>query len=127
MLEILHPHDTQLNEAMNNAFSYVAPKNKNDSRSMELMSRISMVIGMHNIGKYNFMKRFVTNMEMTDENQFMNSLRKEDLKKRKKQLQQKESTTTTNWETIENFRPFIWNIRKKGAEKSCENLGKFEY
>ena len=89
MVEILHPHDTQLNEAMNNAFSYVAPKNKNYSRSMELMSRISMVIGMHNIGKYNFMKGFVTSLEMTDKNQFMNSLRKEDLKKGKKQLQQK--------------------------------------
>ena len=119
MLEVLHPHDTQLNEAMNNAFSYVAPKNKNYSRSMELNTRISMVIGMHNVGKYNFMKRLVTELEMTDKNQFLNSLRKEDRKKTRKQIQQKKPAV--RGKRVQKRKVAMLNYRKKEVHAIAKN------
>ena len=49
--EMLHELDTQICEAINNALTFLAPKNKNFSRTKSLLYRIAHVIGMHNEGQ----------------------------------------------------------------------------
>jgi len=52
-----HPYDTQTNEALNQVIATVAPKNVCYSGSISLMSRIAIVIGIHNYGHSNFFDR----------------------------------------------------------------------
>ena len=54
LLESLHPFDTQLNEALNNVIARYAPKNRTYGTTMSLSYRIFMVVGIHNLGHYQF-------------------------------------------------------------------------
>jgi len=49
-----HPFDTQTNKAWNQAIATVAPKNVCYSSSGSLFSRVTMVIGIHSLGKDSF-------------------------------------------------------------------------
>ncbi len=49
-----HPHDTQTNEALNQANAVVAPKSVCYSGTISLYNRIALVIGIHNMGHYYF-------------------------------------------------------------------------
>jgi len=49
-----HPHDTQTNEALNQAIANIAPKSVCYSGNISLFSRIALVIGTHNMGYYEF-------------------------------------------------------------------------
>ena len=49
-----HPYDTQTNEALNQVIATVTPKSVCYSGSISLFSRIALVIGIHNMGYYNF-------------------------------------------------------------------------
>jgi hypothetical protein len=55
-----HPHDTQTNEALNQAIAVVAPKSVCYSGTISLFSRIALVIGIHNMGYYNFFHTLFT-------------------------------------------------------------------
>ena len=46
--EMLHELDTQIYEAVNNALTFLAPKNKNFAQTNSLEYRIGHVISMHN-------------------------------------------------------------------------------
>ena len=52
--ESLHPYDTQSNEAMNQSVSKYAPKNKSYGASMSLATRVSVAIGVFNLGHYQY-------------------------------------------------------------------------
>jgi len=49
-----HPHDTQTNEALNQAIANVAPKSVCYSGTISLNSCIAIVIGIHNLGLHAF-------------------------------------------------------------------------
>ena len=53
LLECLHPFDTQLNESLNNVVARYAPKNRTYGTTMSLSNRISIVVGIHNMGHLN--------------------------------------------------------------------------
>jgi len=55
-----HPYDTQTNEALNQVIATVALKSVCYSGSISLLSRIALVIGIHNRGYYNFFYRIVS-------------------------------------------------------------------
>ena len=55
-MESLHCHDTQLNEALNSLVAKYAPKNRSYGTTMSLNNRISIVIGIHNLGHYRYWK-----------------------------------------------------------------------
>ena len=55
--ESLHPFNTQINESLHHVISKYVPKHKNYSTTMSLSNRISIVIGIHNLGHYCFWKR----------------------------------------------------------------------
>jgi hypothetical protein len=55
-----HPHDTQTNEALNQAIAVVAPKSVCYSGTVSLYSRIALVIGIHNMGYYYFFHALFT-------------------------------------------------------------------
>ena len=55
--EIAHAHDTQVNESLNNLVSWFAQKNKVYCSSGSLRNRISMAIGIHSVGHYEFFTR----------------------------------------------------------------------
>ena len=87
--EMMHGSNTQTNEGLNNAIAYVAPKNRNYSKSRELMIRVSLVAGCHNLGKFGFIKRVIDRMHFQNEpSAFLNLLRDEDKAKVKKQKNQ---------------------------------------
>jgi rubrerythrin len=48
--EVAHPYDTNVNEALNNIISWLAPKNKNYCLSHSLINRISVAICIYNMG-----------------------------------------------------------------------------
>ena len=52
--ECLHPYDTQVNEALHHVVAKYAPKTRNYSSTMSLNNRISIAIGVHNMGHFNF-------------------------------------------------------------------------
>ena len=52
--EMMHFFDTQICEAINNALTFTAPKNKNFSRTRSLEYRKCHVIGTHNDGHLDF-------------------------------------------------------------------------
>ena len=58
--EMMHKFDTQICEALNNALTFYAPKNKTFSRSHSLEYRKCHVIGIHNDGIDNFYKEVFT-------------------------------------------------------------------
>ena len=49
-----HPFDTQTNEVINQAIANVAPKSVCYSGTVSLMSRVALVVGMHNMGHVEF-------------------------------------------------------------------------
>jgi len=49
-----HPHDTQTNEALNQAIANVAPKSMCYSGTYSLNSCIGVIIGVHNLGIHDF-------------------------------------------------------------------------
>jgi hypothetical protein len=55
-----HPHDTQTNEALNQAIAKVAPKSVCYSGTVSLYSRVALVIGIHNMGYYYFFHALFT-------------------------------------------------------------------
>jgi hypothetical protein len=55
-----HPHDTQTNEALNQAIAVVAPKRVCYSSNISLYNRIALVIRIHNMGYYNFFDALFT-------------------------------------------------------------------
>ena len=55
--ESLHPFDTQLNESLNNVVAKYAPKNRTYATSMSLSNRVMIVVGIHNMGHYNYWKK----------------------------------------------------------------------
>ena len=57
LIEMLHPFTTQLNESLNMRAAETAPKCKNYSRTASLDYRISIVVGVHNIGSHDFFQR----------------------------------------------------------------------
>ena len=69
--QVLHNFNTQLNESLNNKITYLAPKNRNYSKSMELPTRVSLAIGMHNLGEDNFTRRIMDVMDIDRPNQFL--------------------------------------------------------
>jgi len=84
-----HPHDTQTKEALNQAIANVAPKSMCYSGTVSLNSRIAIVIGMHNLGLYEFFASLSTKvgMQMTPVwSRFLHSKKKE--KEWKKNYQQ---------------------------------------
>ena len=54
LMELLHPFDTQLNEALNNVVARYAPKNRTYATTMSLSNRIAIVIGIHNMGHLSY-------------------------------------------------------------------------
>ena len=52
LLEVAHGTDTLVDESLNNAISWVAPKNKTYSTSQSLMNRISLAVGINGLGIY---------------------------------------------------------------------------
>ena len=50
LVESLHGFTTNGNEALNNIVAHYAPKNRTYSTTMSLSNRISIVVGVHNIG-----------------------------------------------------------------------------
>ena len=57
--EMMHYFDTQICEAINNALTFCAPKNKNFSRTRSLEYRKCHVIGTHNDGHSEFYKNIL--------------------------------------------------------------------
>jgi hypothetical protein len=51
-----HPFDTQTNEAINQAIANVAPKSVCYSGTVSLMSRVALVVGVHNMGHIDFFR-----------------------------------------------------------------------
>ena len=84
--KVVHNYNTQKNEGLNTSVSIVSPKNKNYSKSTELCTRISLVAGIQNVGKYAFVKRLTEKFQLAREpTAFLNYLRTEDKAKEKKQ------------------------------------------
>ena len=54
LIESMHEFDTQLNEALNNVVARYAPKNRTYGTTMSLSNRISIVIGIHNMGHLSY-------------------------------------------------------------------------
>ena len=89
LTEVLHGHNTQLNEGLNTSVSMMAPKYKNFSRTSELATRVAMVVGCHNLGKYRFIKRVIDKMNFVNEpTAFLELLRLEDNNKIKRRERQ---------------------------------------
>ena len=89
LTEVMHCHNTQLNEGLNTSVSMMAPKYKNYSRSSELATRVAMTVGCHNLGKYAFLKRVIDRLDFVNEPKaFLDSLGFEDRKKSKKRDRQ---------------------------------------
>ena len=84
-----HPHDTQTNEALNQAIANVAPKSVCYSGTNSLNSRIGIIIGVHNMGLYSFFGYLfnAVGMKMTEVlSDFLK--RKQHKKERKKSYQE---------------------------------------
>eukprot|EP00957_Ditylum_brightwellii_P153909 11714952-Ditylum_brightwellii.AAC.1 len=58
-----HMYDTK-NEGMNTAVTRYAPKHKTYSISMSLTNRISIAIGLHNAGSFEFWKDVYEKLDM---------------------------------------------------------------
>ena len=65
LVQMHHPHATQLNESINMRIAEVAPKHKNFSRTGSLGYRISHVIGCHNDGSSYFFHRVLELLRIT--------------------------------------------------------------
>jgi hypothetical protein len=59
-----HHHHTQLCEALQNAVSYRAPKNRTYSRTISLYGRVCIVAGEHNMGKDAYVKELTKRMRI---------------------------------------------------------------
>ena len=109
LTEILHGHNTQLNEGLNTSVSMMAPKYKNFSRSSELATRVAMTVGCHNVGKYAFVKRVIDRMDFVIEPKaFLELLRCEDDNK----FQRRERQASI---------PFKQNRIRKRVKKSLDD------
>ena len=62
--ESLHPFDTQLNESLHFVVSKYAPKHKNYSTTMSLSNRISIVVGIHNMGHLPFWTKVFERLQL---------------------------------------------------------------
>jgi hypothetical protein len=80
-----HPFNTQTNEALNQAIATVAPKNVCYSSTGSLFSRVTMVIGVHNLGNDSFFQQLLQELSLFPDclSQFL-SLR--DMKKESKRI-----------------------------------------
>jgi hypothetical protein len=82
-----HPHDTQTNKALNNAIANIAPKSLCYSGTISLYSRISLVIGIHNMGHYYFFQSLFSKIRIPCSDNLSKSLTaKEDRKQKKKDV-----------------------------------------
>jgi len=85
-----HPHDTQTNEALNQAIANVAPKSVCYSGTISLNSRIGLIIGIHNMGLHSFFDGLFTTVGMSMTNVLGSFLKWKELEKeRKKTYQQR--------------------------------------
>jgi hypothetical protein len=60
-----HTHDTQTNEALNQAIASIAPKSVCYSGSISLYSHITLAIGTHNMGYYDFFSALLKEVGVT--------------------------------------------------------------
>ena len=84
-----HLFDTQTNESLNESIANVAPKNVCYSNSISLFSRVSIVIGVHNLGYSNFFHSVFEELTMSWSNISEYLKRKHDKKEKRRSYQQK--------------------------------------
>ena len=94
---MLHGLDTQICEAINNALTFLAPKNKNFCRTRSLEYRIQHVIGTHNEGQYNWFSSVLNalGVEMSETMDYF--FMQKDSLKIKRQQKQSETEQKKKW------------------------------
>ena len=84
LIESLHPFDTQLNESLHHVVAKYAPKHKNYSTTMALSNRISIVVGIHNLGHATFWSRVYAKLGMKASEDLIETLTNLDREKKRK-------------------------------------------
>jgi hypothetical protein len=85
-----HPYDTLTNEALNQVIANIALKTVCYSSSISLYSRISLVIGCHNIGSSLFYSNLFVNLGIMLTINIAHFLKTGDIKKERKRKYDKE-------------------------------------
>ena len=85
---MLHLLDTQICEAINNALTFLAPKNKHFGRTESLEYRIGHVVGMHNEGQLFWFQSILDELGVDISDTMLNYLRSTDCIKSRRQEKQ---------------------------------------
>ena len=90
MKEILHPYHTQKNESLNTSIMYIAAKCKNYSKSIELLTRVSIAVGIDSMQREDYTKLLLEGkMGFVEfQSNLYHHLRIEDLKKLRKSIRE---------------------------------------
>ena len=91
ILEMFHRKSSQGNESLNMRIAEVAPKSCNFSRTNSLYYRVCYVVGVHNLKNFDFHKRVMSKMHVSE----MNSVLKGFLTKRDAEAARKETRDCT--------------------------------
>ena len=112
--ESLHPYDTQLNESLNQKVSKYAPKTKCFSTSMALTYRISIAIGVHNLGHLRFWEEVFSDLGIDMSINLRNYLfRKDKAKENKKEYQSRpERKRKRNQEKFDKIQEDLKKLKK---------------
>ena len=86
LLEMLHWHNTQLNESLNMRLVELAPKHKNYSRTKSLDYKVAMVAGHHNLGMIAYYTSVFKELNLDMDDSLMAWFRKKDYMKDRKKL-----------------------------------------
>ena len=86
--ESLHTFDTQLNESLNHSISKYAPKYKSLGSTMALTHRVSVAVGIHNLGHLQFWKEVLEELDINMTQSLCNYLSNKDNRKAKRRIHQ---------------------------------------
>ena len=85
LLECLHIFDTQLNEALHNVvLAKYTPKHRSYATTMSLHNRISIVIGVHNLGHRNYWTKVFHRLKLEMNGDLVDNLSQQDGTKNRK-------------------------------------------
>ena len=86
LIYMIHPFTTQLNKSLNMRAAETAPKCKNYSRTESLDCRISIVVGIHNIGSHDFFQRVFQDLGIEYDDAIASWFLEKDSKKTRKKI-----------------------------------------
>ena len=123
--ESLHEFDTQMNESMNQSISKYAPKNKYLGSSMALTHRVSVAIGIHNLGHFQFWYQVFKKLELHISPSLERYLKTKDEKKEKEREYQSVSEVKRkrNKDKFEKLQAEMKKIKKDSERGATYGAG----